>query len=356
MEPYFGRFYGNPSSSHAIGVACQEAIECAREHVASLLGAQSEEILFTSGGTESNNLALKGVFSDPMRQEGHLIISNIEHPAVAEPAKYLRSMGVELTVVECDRDGIVSPDAIAAAIRSDTRLVSVMHANNEVGTVQPIREISNICRQRGVLLHTDAAQTVGKINTRTDYLNVDMLTLAGHKFYAPKGIGALYVRGGVQLQSLLHGAGHECGRRAGTENVPYIVGLGQAAKLAARSIDESVGRLAGLRDRLLAALREGVGSTLTVNAEAAERLPTTLSVNFPGAVGAEILQRAPELCASTGSACHSSQITISPTLAAMGVSPDVARGTIRLSVGWYTSEDDVDRAADLLIAAWETLR
>jgi cysteine desulfurase len=356
MEPFFVRRYGNPSSGHALGRACQEAVEDARGHVASLLGAAIDEIIFTSGGTESNNLALKGVLMHPdKRTRGHVVISSIEHPAIVEPARFLTRLGYELTVVPCDPHGVVSPEAVATALRPDTALVSIMHANNEIGTIQPIAEIAELCHRRGVLVHTDAAQTVGRISTRVDHLGVDLLSLAGHKMYAPKGCGALYVRHGTALEPFMHGAGQEGGLRAGTENVPYIVALGHAAKLACRSIDESAGRLAQLRDRLQQALCEGVGNDLTINGAAAPRLPTTLSVNFPQVSGSELLARTPELCASTGAACHSSSTTVSPTLAAIGLSPEVARGTVRLSVGWDTAEEEIDLAADLLLAAWEAI-
>jgi cysteine desulfurase len=357
MEPFFSRLFGNPSSSHAPGRACQEAIEDARGQVAALLGATAEEIFFTSCGTESNNLALKGVLTHPdARPRGHLVISALEHPAVVEPARYLKRFGHELTVVPCDSRGVVSPAAVERALRADTVMVSVMHANNEIGTVQPIQKIAELCHARGVLVHTDAAQSVGKIPTRVDQLGADLVSIAGHKFYAPKGIGALYVRRGTPLEPILHGAGQEGGLRSGTENVAYIAGLGQAAKLAARSIDESMGRIAGLRDRLQAALESAIGPALTVNGAAAERLPTTLSVNFPAVSASELLARIPELCASTGAACHAGSTDVSATLAAIGLPADMACGTVRLSLGWYTSEEEVDCAAGLLIAAWEGLR
>lgn len=357
MVPFLTEHYGNPSSVHALGRACREAIEDSRSKVAAMLGADPDEIVFTSGGTESNNLAIKGLMlRDAPAMGGHLVISAIEHPAVAEPARYLERLGNDVTVVGVDSQGLVDPDRVAAALRPDTRLVSIMHASNETGVVQPLREIADICHARHVRVHTDAAQTVGKISTNVDELGVDLLSLAAHKCYGPKGIGALYVRRGVRLEPILHGAGHEAGLRAGTENVAQIVGLGQAAKLAFRSLDESVRRLTGLRDRLEAHLRQGLGERMTVNSRQAPRLPNTSSVNFPGITGAELLARVPELCASTGSACHSGVRGMSPTLAAMGLDPDDARGTVRLSVGWFTSEEDIDRAADLLIGAWEALR
>ena len=356
MEPFFKEHYGNPSSLHPLGRACHEAVEDARGSVAALLRADPREIVFTSGGTESNNMALKGVLlSKAPSANAHLIISAVEHPAVARPAKFLERLGYGVTVVGCDQNGVIDPATIEDAMLPDTVLVSVMHTNNEIGTIQPIRDIAEVCHQRGVMLHTDAAQSVGKIPTIPDELEVDLLSIAGHKIYAPKGVGVLYIRCGTVLESLLHGADHEYGLRAGTENVPYIVGLGQAAVLAAKATDELAQRLGYLRDKLLGSLREAVGEALTVNGSGADRLPNTLSVNFPGVSGHEMLARIPELCASTGAACHAGSNARSPTLTAIGLSPETARGTVRLSVGWYTSEDEISTAANLLIGAWEAL-
>lgn len=352
--PFLAEHFGNPSSHHSLGRACHEAVEDARLRVSRLLGADRDEIVFTSGGTESNNLAVKGVALRHARgATGHLVLSAVEHPAVIEPARYLESLGYGLTVVGCDSQGVVDPAAVEAAIRPDTVLVSVIHANNEIGTLQPIRQIAEVCRAHDVLLHTDAAQSVGKIRTRVQELGVDLFSVAGHKMYAPKGVGALYVRRGIPLEPVLHGAGHEGGLRAGTENVPFTVALGQAATLAEKALAGSSDHLASLRDRLARRLREGVGDELTENADRCDRLPNTLSVNFPGVSGSALLRRIPELCASTGSACHSGSDNLSPTLAAIGLTPEIARGTVRLSVGWYTTAEDIDRAASLLLSAWE---
>ncbi len=357
MLPFLGEYYGNPSSDHAQGRACQEAIEDARGEVAELLGCDREEVVFTSGGTEANNLALKGVLlRRDVSPRGHLVISALEHPAIVEPAKFLKRMGFGLTIVGCDPQGVVDPDVVAAAIRDDTVLVSIMHANNEIGTVQPIRKIARICREHHILIHTDAAQSVGKIRTNVDELDVDLLSFSAHKFYGPKGIGALYVRQGTAVEPLLHGAGHESGMRAGTENVPYIVGLGKAASLVRQSLDKSVVRLMSLRDRLHDALTEAIGVRLSVNGLDAERLPNTLSLNLPDVMARDVLSRIPELCASTGAACHSGVTNVSATLAAIGVPSEVARGTVRLSVGWSTSEEEIDRAVNLLAGAWEAVR
>lgn len=357
MLPFLAEHFGNPSSTHVLGRAAREAIEDARSQVAALLGAESEGVVFTSGGTESNNLAIKGVkLREPAAAGGHLVISAIEHPAVIEPARWLERMGYAVTVVPCNREGIVEPESVEKALRPATRLVSIMHANNETGVVQPIRQIAKLCRARGVLVHTDAAQSVGKIRTAVEELGVDLLTIAGHKVYAPKGVGALYVRRGVALDPVIHGAGQEAGLRPGTENTPYIVGLGCAAALAARQLDRVADHMATLRDKLEQRLARAIGPELKVNGGHAERLPNTLSASFPGVVGGELLARIPELYASTGAACHSDAPQhISATLAAMGLTASQARGTIRLSLGWHTTEDEIDRAVELLLGAWESL-
>jgi cysteine desulfurase len=355
MVPFLTEHFGNPSSSHARGVAAHQAVEDARERVATLIGAQPDELVFTSGGTESNNLALQGITQSDGRRNGHIIISAVEHPAIREPARQLARSGCACTIVPTDRFGQVIPDQIAQAIRDNTVLVSIMHANNEIGSVQPIRDIADVCRSRGIRLHTDAAQSIGKIRAKVDELDVDLLTVAGHKFYAPKGVGALYVRRGVALQPVTFGAGHERGLRPGTENVASIVGIGQAARLAERGLDENQTRLSQLRDRLFDDLREGIGPELTFNGPSHDRLPNTLSVNFPRVIAQQLLDRAPDICASTGAACHSGSTQLSATLAAIKLSPEIARGTVRLSLGWHTSLEDVQHAASALLAAWESL-
>jgi cysteine desulfurase len=357
MLPFLAEQYGNPSSAHALGRAAHEAVEDAREYLSALLGCDPDEIVFTGGGTESNNLAFKGLaFHRGLTGGGHLVISAFEHPSVVQPARFLEQLGFDVTMVPVSGQGVVQPDAVESAIRSDTFLVSIMLANNEIGTLQPLKQIAGICHSAGALLHTDAAQAVGKIRVNVDELEIDLVTIAGHKMYAPKGVGALYIRQGAVLEPLLHGAGHEAGMRAGTENVAGIAALGAAASLAAKSLDASRERLEMLRDRLQQALRTGVGNRLVIHGAGSPRLPNTLSVSFPGVLGHELLARIPDLCASTGSACHSETDAISPTLAALGVAPAVARGTIRLSLGWYTSDEDIDRAASLLLGAWEALQ
>ena len=356
MLPFLTVHFGNPSSGHALGRACHEAISDARDKLAALLVCDPDEVVFTSGGTESNNAALMGILMRRRPEEGgHLVISAFEHPAITQPAAFLQRLGYELTIVPCNSEGVVEPEVVEDALRPNTALVSIMHANNEIGTIQPLRQIADICHRRNVLLHTDAAQSVGKIRAAVADLGVDLLTVAGHKMYAPKGVGALYIRHGVIPEPFMHGAGHEGGLRAGTENVPYIVGLGQAAHLMHKALDESAVRLAGLRDKLYEQLQAGLPVKLAVNGAGAERLPNTLSVNFPNVIGSDLLARIPELCASTGAACHSGVTRMSDTLAAIGLDPDLARGTVRLSVGWSTSEEEIERAASLLLGAWEDM-
>lgn len=357
MLPFLAEHYGNPSSAHALGRAGQEALADARAQVANLIGCDPDEIVFTSGGTESNNLAIQGVLlRSGMGGGGHLVVSALEHPSVLEPAKFLERLGFDLTIVPATAHGIVQPAAVRAALRPDTLLVSVMHANNEVGTIQPLRQIAEVCHERNVPLHTDASQSVGKIRTLVDELEVDLLTIAGHKLYAPKGIGALYIRQGIALEPLLHGAGHEAGLRAGTENVSHIVGLGRAALLAFKCLDASHERLLSLRDRLWNELLRSIGDGLVLHGKNSPRLPNTLNFSLPEVSAHDLLARIPELCASTGSSCYNEAPAISPTLAAMNVSTDCARGALRLSLGWYTSEEEIDRAASLIVGAWEALR
>jgi cysteine desulfurase len=357
MLPFLAEHFGDPASQHVYGRASSEGIEDARGQLSTLLGCDPDEIVFTSGGTESNNLAIKGVMlGQAPAVGGHLVISAIEHASVVESARFLERMGYDLTVVGVTGQGVVQPAAVRSALRPETRLVSIIHANHEIGTIQPLRQIADLCHEHNIPLHTDASQSAGKIGTLVNELEVDLLTISGHKLYAPKGVGALYVRKGVELEPMQHGGGQEAGLRAGTENVAAIVGLGRAASIAAKSLDAAGQRMTMLRDRLWQQLLAEIGNPLLLHGSLAERLPNVLSVSFPGVAAHEVLARVPELCASTGTGCYSQTENLSPTLAAMGVSIDQARGTIRLSVGWYTSEDEVDRAANLLLGAWEALR
>jgi cysteine desulfurase len=345
----FGHF-GNPSSAHAYGNIAHGAVEVARARVAELIGAQPDEIVFTGGGSEASNHAIKGAcFANGTRPDAvHLITTAVEHPATVKPVAFLQKLGAAVTVLPVDRTGTIDPNDVRKALTARTRLVSVMHSNNEVGTLMPIRELAAFCKERGVLVHTDCAQSLGKVPVDVNELGVDLLTIAGHKLYAPKGVGALYVRRGVALEPLVHGAGHENGRRAGTENVPYVVALGKACEIAARALPIATDRLRALRERLHAQLRAALGERVTLNGHAEQRLPNTLNVNFVGHVGAELLAKVPGVAASTGSACHEGKVNLSPVLAAMGVSPEVGRGAVRLSVGRFTTEEEVDRAATLL--------
>lgn len=356
MLPFLAEHYGDPSASHALGRAAREAIEDARGQLAHLLGADAEEIVFTSGGTESNHLALFGtLLRNPPGVGGHLVISAVEHASVAEPAKWLERLGYDVTVVSVTGQGIVQPSAIQAALRSDTALVSVVHANHEVGVIQPLRQIAEICHPRGIQLHTDASQSVGKIRTFVDELDVDLLSLSGHKLYAPKGVGALFVRRGIPMEPLMRGEGQESGLRAGMENTPAIIGLGRAALLAAKSLEEAPERLENFRDSLFSQLQATIGDELILHGQLAPRLPNTLSISFPRVPAQELLARIPELCAHTAGGSATDAKPVSATLAAMGVTPQIARQTVRLSLGWYTAAEDVARAAHLLLGAWESL-
>ncbi len=354
MMPFLTTHFGNPSSSHSLGRGAKESIEDARAKVSALIGCDRDEVIFTGGGTEASNMAIKGIMLAGGQAGGHMITTAIEHPATLAPARFVEKMGCELTIVGCNDQGVVEPQAIADAIRPNTRLVSVMHANNEIGTVQPIREIAEVCHQHSVIVHTDASQSLGKLPAFVDQLDVDLMTIAGHKLYAPKGIGVLFVREGLDLEPLLHGAGHENGMRAGTENTPYIVGLGQAAFLAASLLDESAGISEALRERFWKTISQHVPRAVVHGFEV-DRLPNTISIAFPGVSAFEMLKRVPEVCASLGSACHSSGDHKSGTLGAMGVAPALMEGTIRFSFGRKTTVEEVDRAASLMVEAWEAM-
>ncbi|MEC7985411.1 MAG: cysteine desulfurase family protein [Myxococcota bacterium] len=320
--PYLQSDFGNASSNHAKGWKAKKAMEKAREQVALAIGADPDEIVFTSGGSESNNLAIKGIFlSEEHFCKGHMIISCFEHAAVREPALYLQRLGVTLSVIPCSPLGTIHPISVLAALRPDTKLVSIMHANNEIGTIQPIADIAKICREHNVLLHTDAAQSVGKTPVNVQELGVDFLSIAGHKLYAPKGIGALYMRRGIDLQPLIHGVSHERGLRAGTENVAFQVALGAAMEEVQQKGARYASHMSSLRDLLFSRLQDGIGSDLTQNGHHAKQLPNTLSVNFPRITGMRLLQGAPEICASTSAACHSGRSTQTVTQKAIGLSP-----------------------------------
>ncbi|KIL34257.1 cysteine desulfurase [Cohnella kolymensis] len=345
MQPFLTDCFGNPSSSHWAADQLHDAIEEARAKVAALIGSAPDEIVFTSGASEANNLALKGIYYALRRKGSHIITTGIEHPAILGPARFLESIGAEVTYVQVDEYGVVSPEDIEKAITDRTILISVMHANNETGSIQPIAEIAHIACRHGVYLHSDAAQTIGKIPVRVDELGVDMLSLAGHKFYAPKGIGALYIRKGTSIEPLIHGAGHESGMRAGTENVPYIVGLGKAAELVREGHEHN--RIDELGKLFWSQMKAHFQDAVSLNGHPVNRLPNTFNINFHGYSGQEILGRMPEIAASTGSACHSGQTTLSPVLAAMKVPVERGGGAVRISLGRYTDEHMVRAAVSM---------
>jgi cysteine desulfurase len=341
MKPLLADDFGNPSSGHWAAAPAKAALEKARGQVATLLGCEEDEIVFTSGGSEANNLAIKGTYFALKHKVAHIITTAIEHPAVLAPCRFIEQLGGSVTYLPVDRTGRVDPEDVRRAVTPQTILISVMHANNEVGTIQPIDEIGVIAREHGIRFHTDAAQSVGKIPTKVDELRVDLLTIAGHKLYAPKGVGALYVRGGVELEPLIHGAGHELGRRAGTESALLAAGLGTACALAADLAPME--HIHALRDRFWQALQDRFGDRVVLNGHAAQRLPNTLNVSFVGKVGADILGQLIGIAASTGSACHSGRIELSPVLAAMSIPERIGMGAIRFSLGRGTTSDEIDQ-------------
>ena len=355
MLPFVTGCYGNPSSSHRLGRQARQALDHARSQVASCLGCDPDEVVLTSGGSEANNTAIRGVVA--ARGRCHVVASAVEHPAVLEVVLALECEGrIELSIVGVDRWGRVDPGEVMRALRPDTVLVTVMLANNEMGTVQPLADLAAGCRKRGVLVHTDAAQAVGKVPVDVRRLGVDLLSVAGHKLYAPKGVGALFVRRGVAIEPLIRGAGHERGRRAGTESLLMAVGLGAACAIVRAELADETKRLSRLRDRLESRLRAGVPG-LVVHGHPHHRLPNTLSVALPGAHAHRLLERLGDrVAASPGSACHADKVQVSHVLSAMGVDPATALSTIRLSVGRFTTEDEVDRAAELILAEAATLR
>lgn len=349
---------GNPSSGHAAGRAAREAVETARLRVARLLGAEPGEILFTSGGTESDNLALIGAARARVEAGAarHVITTEVEHPAVEQACRLLEEEGFRVDRIRVDTEGQVRVEDLASALRGDTALVSVMHANNETGALMPVDGIAAHCRRLGVPLHSDAAQSVGKVPVRVDELGVDLLTVAGHKFYGPKGVGALYRRRGTPLRSFLVGAGHEEGLRAGTENVPGIVGLGRACALAEGEIEGRVAHCRALRDRLEEKLRERVHDLVLLGPREA-RLPNTLYVSIPGADANALLgELSEEVAASAGAACHSGGTEASSVLTAMGIAPELSSCALRLSVGRVNDESQIDHAAERLASVASHLR
>jgi len=351
MLPYLGEYFGNPSTTHAYGQPVKEAVERARQQVASLIGATVEEVIFTSGGSESDNQAIIGTALANSHKGKHIITMRIEHPAVLNTCRYLEErLGFKVTYLPVDKYGLVDPKDVRRAITEETILITIMQANNEVGTVEPIAEIGEVARERGIIFHTDAAQSCGKIPIDVNQLKVDLLTIAGHKLYAPKGIGALFIRKGVQIDSLIHGAGQEKGQRAGTENVPYMVGLGRACELAGQALSEFGTKVKGLRDRLYQRVVDGLGpDRIYLNGHPERRLPNTLNISIRGIVGDELLSRVPELAASTGSACHAGSTEPSSVLLEMGLSRELALGALRLTLGRWSTREEIDTAAELIV-------
>ena len=358
MSPYLYGEFGNPSSAHPYGTAAKRAVEAARAQVAALIGAEPPEIVFTSGGTESNNHAVKGAALALRDRGNHIVTSAVEHPAVVEVCRWLEGEGFRVTTLPVDEHGLVAPADLEAAVTPQTTVVTIMHANNEVGTIMPIAELAAIVRGAGAVFHTDAAQSVGKVPVNVDDLGVDLLSIAGHKIYAPKGIGALYARPGTQLAKQLHGADHESGRRPGTENVLEIVGLGKACEIAGRDLEANAAHMRKMRDRLHEGLLEGLDDgAMRLNGHPELRLPNTLSVSFRGVEANTLLAEiAEDVAASAGAACHTDRIDVSAVLEAMGVPVDWAMGTVRLTTGRETTDDEIERAVEVIAAAVRRLR
>lgn len=357
MLPYFTEMFGNPSSIYSYGQEAKEAIEAARAQVARLINARTEEIVFTSGGTEADNLALKGMAFANEAKGNHIITSTIEHHAVLESAKFLEQRGFRVTYLPVDKYGLVDPSDVKKAITSKTTLVSVMHANNEVGTIEPIAEIGRITREAGVYFHTDAVQTVGHIPVDVNKLGVDLLAMSAHKLCGPKGVGALFIRKGTKIISLLHGGEQERRRRASTENVPGIIGLGKAAELAQKEMDDEARRLTLLRDKLSKSLLERIEHT-QLNGHPTQRLPNNVNISVEYVEGESMCLNLDleGICASTGSACSSASAEPSHVLLAIGLPPQQAHGSLRFTLGKWTTDEDVERVPDILSRIVSKLR
>ena len=351
MLPFLSEHFGNPSSSHLYGKAAKEAVNRAREQTAKLIGSETDEILFTSGGTEGNNHAIIGIALANIEKGRHIITSEIEHPSVLEPLQYLQErFAFKITYLPVDKYGMVSPSDVEKAITHETVLITIMHANNEVGTIEPTEEIGKIAKEKNVAFHSDAAQSCGKIPVNVNKLNVDLLTIAGHKLYAPKGIGALYIRNGTRLDKFMHGAGQEQGKRAGTENVPYIVGLGLACEIASGNIHNFSQTVKELRDKLHRNVLSGLGEEkVKLNGHLEKRLPNTLNISIKDLIGENLLAQMPEIAASTGSACHAGSTKPSAVLLAMGLPKEQALGALRLSLGRWSTQEEIDEASRLIV-------
>jgi cysteine desulfurase len=354
MTPFLTGNFGNPSSSHWFGRQAREAVEKARAQVAGMLKCDSDEVVFTSGGTESNNLAIMGYALKHRDKGNHIITSQIEHPAVLEVCRYLETLGFEVAYLAVDTYGLIDVDDVARAIRAETILITIMQANNEVGTIEPISQITSLARERGIATHTDSAQAVAKIPVDIPTLGVDLLSIAGHKLYAPKGVGALYIKRGIELQKITHGAAHERNLRPGTENVLEIVGLGKACEIAARDLERNAIHTRQLRDRLERGIITRIPSA-RVNGHPEQRLPNTLSVSFPGIEANRIISEAEQVACSAGAACHSDKVVMSHVLQAMQVPPEYAMGTIRFSTGHMTTEGEIDAAVAMVVGVVERM-
>jgi cysteine desulfurase len=359
MLPYFSEEYGNAASrQHAFGRKALEAVEEARSHIASLIGAEPRELIFTSGATESNNLAIQGTSLARKDSGAHIITAAVEHPSVLDPCRHLEKQGFRLTVLSIDRHGRVDPEQVACAMTDQTILVSIMTANNEVGTLQPVGDIARLCKERGVLFHTDAVQALGKIPIDVRAMGADLASFSAHKTYGPKGTGVLYIRGGrprIALHPLLHGGGHERGLRSGTLAVPLIVGFGEACRLCRAGLADEASRIASLRDRLWQKIKNGLADTV-LNGHPSDRLPGTLNASFPYIDADALMLQMPEVAVSTGSACTSASIEPSHVLKAMGLDDDAARSSLRFSLGRFTTTEEIDAVSDAVISAVGRLR
>ncbi|MCL5985553.1 MAG: IscS subfamily cysteine desulfurase [Actinobacteria bacterium] len=356
MLPYLNEYFGNPSSGHIFGQKAREAVEKARNQVAEFLDCNADETIFTSGGTESNNHAIRGLAFALRNKGNHIITTQIEHPSVLEVCKFLESDGFKVTYLPVDEYGLLSVSDVEEAIKLDTILITTMHANNEVGTIQPVEQISRIAKKHGIIMHTDAAQSAGKISIDVNTLGIDLLSIAGHKLYAPKGVGALYVKRGIKLEKFMHGAGQERGRRASTENVIGIVGLGEACEITGRDLEKNAHLMVSMRDRLHDGLKNKL-KEIRLNGPVEKRLPNTLSLSFKDVDANVLIDRIKDnLAVSAGAACHSGSIEVSHVLKAMNVPIEWARGTLRFSAGRMTTKEEVDKAIDIVTNAVLTLR
>ena len=355
--PYFTDTYGNPSSFHSFGQDAREAVEKARESVASLIGAKAEEIVFTSGGTEADNTALQGAASANEGRGNHIITTGIEHPAILETCKFLEKKGFKVTYLPVDNYGMVDPADVKRAIKPETMLISVMHANNEMGTIQPLAEIGRIAREADIIFHTDAVQTTGHIPVNVNELGVDLLSMSAHKLYGPKGIGALYIRKGTRIAPFVHGGGQEKGRRAGTENVPGIVGFGKAAEIARQEMDEEAARLTSLRDKFITELQKRI-ENIHLNGHPVKRLPNNVNISVSYVEGESMILSLDlqGIYASTGSACSSGDLEPSHVLLATGCSMEQAHGSLRFTMGKWTTEEEIEKVLEVLPPIVKKLR